>query len=81
MNFDAWSMNCSNVISFSMSLHKFRVDNLRTTSSSHHNTLNHNHNHSLHFGTIRRIHHRTISRLNIIHRNNHLYKHLPLIRQ
>ena len=81
MNFDAWNMNFRNVMYFSTSLHKFGVNNLRFTSSFHHNTLNHNHNKNPLLRANRRIHHRTISRLNIIHRNNHLYKHLPLSRR
>ena len=41
-------MNCRNVMSFSTSLHEFRVNNLRITSSFHNNnhSYNHNHNHS-----------------------------------
>ena len=81
MNFDTGNMNFRNVMSFSKSLHKFRVNNPRNTSSFHHNTLNHNHNHNHVLRAFRRIPHRTISRLNIIHRNNHLYKQLPLIRR
>ena len=81
MNFNAWNMKFRNVMSFSKSLHKFRVNNLRVTSSFQHYTLNYNPNHNHIFRGIRRIHHRTISRPNIIHRNNHLYKNLPLIRR
>ena len=79
VNFDAWNMNFCNVMSFSTNLHKFRVNNLRVTSNFHHNTLNHNHNQNHLLRAIRCIHRRTINRLNIIHRNNHLYKHLSLI--
>ena len=81
MNFEAWNMHFRNVMSLSRSFYKFRVNNLRTTSSSHHNGPNHNHNHNHLLRAICCIHPRTISRLNIIHRNNHLYKHLPLIRR
>ena len=44
MNFDAWNMNFRNVMSFSTSLHKLRVNNLRVTSSF--NTNHHNKNHN-----------------------------------
>ena len=80
MNFDAWNINFRNVMS-SSSFYNFRVNNLRVTSSFHHNTLNHNHNHNHLFRAIRHIRLPTTSRTNIIHRNNHLYKQHPLIRR
>ena len=79
--FYAWNITFRNVMSFSTSLHKFRVNNLQVTSSFHNSTVYHNHNHNHLLRAIRLIHHRTISRLIIIHSNNHLYKNLPLIRQ
>ena len=73
-------MNFRNVMSDSTSLHKFRVNSLRITSSFHNNNQNnnHSHNHSHLLRAIRRIHRRA---LHLIHRNNHLYTHLSSTRR
>ena len=71
--FDAWNMNCHNVMPCSTNLYELRVHHLRTTSSFQNHNHSYIHNHRL--LRINRSMHRRAVHLTL--HNNHFHNHLP----